>query len=841
MSFRKDVEAEAKRKAKEKMAKYFAYARQQMSQGTTFNGSVNPDKKTITAPNGQVYNGVPLGNVSQRLDGAVTLNSTTAVYVDEGGRPGRAGGRRGAYILFTKGLNGPSPQLVVRKIGDAVGKSYIFDLSSYNLDYSQFAGVDLSISNGTGAQGWGRTSNGFYRMYAGFTPDGKHICIATASNKPAKDAAGNYLYADSWQIAGTPREFFGKDTDFDLVDRHDARPLNDIHIKYVIIKKWRIGVDEDSNPVIEGTIDHGSFVVGKDQESDPYGNSIVQAVGAPAPPASPAPVSVVSLTATSNDEDPAFPDIECFASSVQRTHIASFSPDTIYTPELNANGARGVWRFRGQFVFDVDDDGEPLLEYLFFGDITKSAYSLYFLTSRTYESHETWKCRIVPAICGFVGIAERSISMSVVINRTIFPASLFTYQASFAGNNCKVLGMHPARITFSPSPYAFHITYTGLNNSDTWSGTLFTETVQCTNVNYSVPECFSYRDEFAPTGTKGCYTINLDEPVQPWVDDVTGLALAPSQGAGPTSFCNNAGLKFLWGRNFEMLDFAEGRWKSTGIECNFTTPPDCFMETAPCAIFIGCDEESDDYPQSLEGIFYAHHIWVGNTNFDRGMFKVNQNNEITTLNYVSESETQEFVDYLKSGSFNQAHVHGAISISTTQMSKTLHLSASPMDKCLVYEKVFKAAGKFAAITRRQNAFFGQSYVETAPGIPLQTEVYVESQGFSGTDRLFRWLVGETDIDGTVYTNHDAVPVNNPPIIFSDKFISFTTPSWLTGSSYHKAIDSYEFLSLRTSGGKFVVRKILYDPENQTTKNLDVIDRAAFSTAGLTIQDITIRR
>lgn len=62
--------------------KLVSIARNLNSSGTTFSGLVNNNANTITDSNGQVFNGIPLGNPSQRIDGAVKVNSTQAVYVD---------------------------------------------------------------------------------------------------------------------------------------------------------------------------------------------------------------------------------------------------------------------------------------------------------------------------------------------------------------------------------------------------------------------------------------------------------------------------------------------------------------------------------------------------------------------------------------------------------------------------------------------------------------------------------------------------------------------------------------------------------------------------------------
>lgn len=172
----------------EKMVKYLSAMRRQDSQPNTFLGVVDRDNKTITAPNGQVYNAKPLGNPTNRVDAAIPLNSTDAVYLDEWTKHNRRElnqvrplmvGRVIYRPTSTSGPSGDRPVLYDLEKGEI----RVIPIPEYTSTVSGRTLLELIEFNARAGGAGLDVRNGSFSLQSTLSEDGKHLAFWITSGE----------------------------------------------------------------------------------------------------------------------------------------------------------------------------------------------------------------------------------------------------------------------------------------------------------------------------------------------------------------------------------------------------------------------------------------------------------------------------------------------------------------------------------------------------------------------------------------------------------------------------------------------------------------------------------
>lgn len=642
-----------------------------------------------------------IGKLNQAGDSATLPDGTTISIINKG-KPGqytqiyKLGGGLGLADIeepvyynsdsaagagYVLSFNQSTKILYVRKPGkDAF--LYTFDLSPYTLDYAS------DIGN-------------HYSQLISFSPDGRHICIATAMNTNLDSSNRRVTVRIPDYIYDFNAPFYGIGYD-NLVGNGNIRSdlpafmdmsinstlnLNTPILRYVILKNFRLIKDSNDNHVIEpeSVLTSGSTPL---DILTPYQASLS------IPPTSPTLFTEERYKATLTSSDTLdmidnFPPLYCngfFNKLDTGTNSLFFSYDSILSSEMNLVANQGYWRIRGSWSFTSDSDGEPLLEYYAFAESIKYTYTALINTSRVYQGHKSGSMRIYPQIsldgCGnFMGdfTNDHGWSSTTAILGKLNPSTLGRQEDSSSVRYYLALNNALSFTGFN----GYSITWTFQNQDDHWQGVLTRPATVFCAPTFIISDCYPYTHTFEPVliptpentlvlpggglsiidqfgqfenmGTAAWptgefFVIPFGQPGSIFPPTMYGGYVTlpgPGGGAFPFPITGNDYVTVGWG--FERHPTPLGVTSDI-----FDYPESCFAAVSNTCLGNDCfrtQPGTTQYPQTYPGQQGIMPLYAKNTIRDSSMVKIDNRGVYTLLNNNVMTENQEIVPENLTGTF----------------------------------------------------------------------------------------------------------------------------------------------------------------------------------------------
>lgn len=820
-------------------------------------GHVNSESTQATLPDGTVVDVVTRGPYKEytqvyNTNGEVSLvdnPETVNMSADSQGQLG--------YVLH---FNTSTKILYVRKFASN-NTVYTIDLSSYGLNF---------------------TSNGLSdSTLISFSPDGKHICVATQRNIPAPSQVNVSLPG---YIQNFTDSYYGSDF---LPNAPPARTRYygissyleyTTDLKYVILKNFKLAVVDSVATITAEEILSGSLDL-----NTPYAASV------PAPPSnSQTGIDIqYSVTMSSSDtvevlgiDGPPLYNNGVFIKQTTTTVDTSFISSTAATNLLNSVAEQGYTRVRGCWSFTTEGD-EPLLEFFAFMDSVKYSYNLFVPKTYSYVCSSSLGAKIYPSAtldgCGaFSGYATEVRSAG----------SYLTYDSVLNPNywnNGTTKNLKPSGLTY-PSTLRFAGSQTMTSNRDEWSGVLTRPGTEFCAPTFVISSCFPYTNSFeyalipnpnAPGTFENCGIgawpagINLPFNVGTGVNDRVEPYQISGQG---TPYGPGPPIPLPWSSMYGavMNRYGAGAeyiyWSDGSIFAN--TPGFCFT-----AIDNGCAgnvcqrdyPETATYPQTYEGTINATFWSTRCAIRDNSTVKINHRGEYSRLSNSGNVETQSLVNENTSFTLSPSQLtgdpfyrdiatrHGVTGTSLVKgvrINKNLVMDPGSGVRVGSYYSIFKNANN-----QNFSALIGEGIdLETLRVPSLDAFYRITSYPretynpdaitgiFPSVPSFLSWITeGESSTSSSLPPTNPVLSTSfsrsNP--VFTDKLYYNSAPSWLPGTFY-RALDSYTFANYTTILGKRAIQRVTYNQETGVGEvDNTVLDRNSVIIPG-TLYDIWIQ-